>query len=210
MGGDKTPAISVLTSTFERPHGLLAAMRTLRAQTFQDYEHIIVADRCEMAPPIVEHERDERTTFVNLAENHNDLGVTPLNEALKLAKGEWVSVLADDNQIRPRHLERLYAETQKDPDVRFVWGCCEVRHKAGRQNGFPQFRDEPWLHWRGVDLGECLYRRSLFEKYGPWEYNRNYSFDWEKIQQIFLGGEKCVHVEDCYTFIFYVDDSSLI
>ena len=210
MAGGGTPKISVLTSTFNRPFGLLAAMRRVEAQTFRDFEQIVIADHCPEAQRVYDHEQTERTRFVNLPENHNDLGVTPLNEGLKLARGEWIAVLADDNLIAREHLARLHEVAEKNPDAGLIWGCCELRHKAGKQRGFPQFRDEPWLTWRGVDLGECLYHRTMFEKYGPWEYASNYSFDWQKIEQIKLGGEKCVHVPDCHTFIFYVDDDHLV
>jgi len=204
----KRPKVSILTTTYARPWGLLAAMRCVQAQTFRDIEHVIVADHCPHADDVVRELRDDRTRYLNLERNANDLGVTPLNTALSLARGDWIAVLADDNLFAPDWVETLYEAAKDRPDVAFVYGCCEVRHKEGKMKDYPVFRDEPYPHWQGIDLGECLYRREVFDKYGPWEFLKdggpNYSYDWAKIEEFLRGGEKWVHVPRAFGFVFYV------
>ena len=43
------PKISVITATHKRPDFLRRCIMSVQAQTFRDYEHIIVADHCPYA-----------------------------------------------------------------------------------------------------------------------------------------------------------------
>ena len=208
QGRRMQPAISVVTATYKRPWGLLAALRCVQAQSFQDTEHIIVADHCPEAERVVKAAGDNKTIFFNLAENSNDLGVTPANTGAGMAAGEWVAVLADDNLWHRDWLASLYGVAKDAPeDVGIVYGCREVRKKNGSMKGYPKFTTEPWPHWQGIDLGECLYRRSCFEEHGAWvrdhKGRKNYSYDWELIERWMRNGVKWVHVPNAWDFVFY-------
>lgn len=205
-----SPKVSVLTATYNRPYGLLGAIRSVQAQTFKDYEHIVVGDHCPAADRVTEAVDDKRIVYRNLEKNNNDLGVTPLNIAFGMARAEWIAVLADDNLWKPDHLERLYQGVLEHPNVAFCYGSCEVRHKTGRSQGYPIFRDSKWPAWKAIDLGESLYNKKIVEHYGLWSQDKgSYSYDWGLYEAMIRGGEKWHHVPRCFTFCFYVEDEAV-
>jgi glycosyltransferase involved in cell wall biosynthesis len=122
--------ITVLTATLgRRPEMLAEAVESVRAQTLDDWEHVIVDDGSYSVPP-VEGARVLRVS-------HRGLGAAR-NAGLQLAGGEAVALLDDDDVWMPDHLEKVWsALSEKDADV--AYADC---HELGRRDGFAiQVRD---------------------------------------------------------------------
>ena len=197
--------VSIITPTFHRPAGLLGAIASVNRQTHENWQHLIVSDGCFLAERLYNRApNDPRRRLVMLYHNHNDLGVTPLNEGIRVAVGNWIAVLADDNLWEPEHLERLLAIADANPDATLIYGGAEVRRKDGKNR---RYRWHQWPEWTSVDLGEFLYRRDLFQKYGPYVPG-DYSYDWQKIEEFLAGGEKWVTEKVC-DFVFFSDPAHL-
>jgi hypothetical protein len=115
------PLVSIPIPTYRNAKGLAErSLPSALAQTHRNIEIIVVGDA---APPEVEQAvrrfADPRIRFVNLErrgpypEDPDALwfvaGTMPLNEALRIARGQWVAILNDDDEFRPDHVERLVA-----------------------------------------------------------------------------------------------------
>jgi len=101
------PRISVITATYNRPDVLRWAIESVRAQTFEDYEHVVVGDACtDHTEAVVASFDDPRIRFVNLAVNCGEQS-GPNNAGFDLARGEYIAYLNHDDLWAPDHLALL-------------------------------------------------------------------------------------------------------
>lgn len=137
------PLITVCIATYNR--GQLLTERTIPSvlqQTYRNLEVIVVGDCCQddTAERIARIE-DPRLRFVNLPErgNYPDdpnlrwmvAGSTPMNHALSLAQGDFITHLDDDDRYPLDRLEKLlaYARLQQ---AEFVWHPFHHEKAEGR------------------------------------------------------------------------------
>lgn len=97
--------ISVIVPTYNRPSYLARALASIRAQTYQDYEIIVINDAgedvqrlCELFGPM---------TY--LVHKKNKGLAAARNTGIKNAKGKLIAYLDDDDMWLPQHLEKLAA-----------------------------------------------------------------------------------------------------
>jgi len=122
---NEVPLVSIIIATYNR--GRLLVERTLPSifnQTYQNYEVVIVGDRCiDNTPKLLEQVSDPRVRFYDLQKRgkypHNPTdrwfvqGVAPRNKGLSLAKGKWLTWISDDDILLPNHFESLLRFAQK-------------------------------------------------------------------------------------------------
>jgi glycosyltransferase involved in cell wall biosynthesis len=112
----KSPRVSVLIATYNRPHLLPRALDSLVDQTMQDFEVVVVNDGGADLHDIVA--RYEPQIDVRLITHSTNLGVTAAqNTAIEHAGGEAIALLADDDRYLPHHLETLCSAADDAPVV---------------------------------------------------------------------------------------------
>lgn len=101
------PPVTVVTSTYNWPKALAQAIPTVLAQTFSDFEYLIVGDACtDETEDLVRSFDDPRIVWHNLPKNTgNQSGVNKV--ALEMAKGGSIAYLNHDDLWFPDHLESL-------------------------------------------------------------------------------------------------------
>jgi glycosyltransferase involved in cell wall biosynthesis len=111
------PRVSVIVPTHDRPQMLEEAVASALAQTFQDFEIIIVlngasTDAVEMA------RRLGANAKIKVVEMADSTLAASRNFVLGLAKGEWTAFLDDDDIWEPEKLElQLAAAESTGADV---------------------------------------------------------------------------------------------
>jgi glycosyltransferase involved in cell wall biosynthesis len=98
--------ISVVIPTRERGEVLEKSLKTVTAQNYDNLE-ILVSDNCscDRTREIVEEVRDPRIKYVNTGRR---LSMSENWEfALTHVKGEWVSIIGDDDGLLPESLNRV-------------------------------------------------------------------------------------------------------
>lgn len=111
----KPPKVSVIVPTYNRPARLKAALASIAAQTFQDYEVIVVNDAgCDVSGVIAESPDRSRITYI-CHDRNRGLAATR-NTGLRQAKGAYIAYLDDDDRFLPDHIETLvtFLETHKE------------------------------------------------------------------------------------------------
>ena len=133
---DESPLVSITIPTYDR--GRLLVERTLPsifAQTYQNFEVIIVGDHCiDDTPDILTQVTDPRVRFLNLPKRTKYpsdptlrwfiSGVNPSNYGIDIAKGKWICYFDDDDIMAPNYIEDLLRFAQKG-DYEFVAGLYE-------------------------------------------------------------------------------------
>lgn len=113
--GHGEPAVTVIALCFNHARFLRECLDSIAAQTFQAFQ-LIVTDDCSAdgsAELIDAWIRDRRpdAVFIRHAQNR---GLCPtLNEALALARGEFISIIATDDALEPDKLERQLAAARE-------------------------------------------------------------------------------------------------
>lgn len=115
------PSVSVVVVVYESGPTLADCLAALRAQTFRDYEVILVdnasSDRTAQAAARAD-------PAIRLIENADNLGfAAAVNQAARAARGRWFALLNPDAFAEPDWLERLVAATKANPGV----GCFTSR-----------------------------------------------------------------------------------
>lgn len=125
------PRVSVLLTTYNRPQMLREAIDSVLAQTFQDFELIVLDDNSTDPAQwdVIGGYRDQIVLFkssVQAAERPERVRYAVLaNIGLHLARGEYVTYLCDDDWYLPRRLEVMAARLDEG-DCQVVYGSQRV------------------------------------------------------------------------------------
>src|SRR5215831_6496580 len=129
------PVVSIITPTYNRPARLRECVQTVLAQTFSDWEHIIIDDGSEVpAEAVLGDFSDPRIRVIR--QDHAGLWrlAKTCNLALENTRGEFIAILDDDDQWPNCKLERQL-RSFTDADVALSWGTAEVVDSNGRLTG---------------------------------------------------------------------------
>lgn len=119
------PKVSVVVPTYNYAHFLDETIQSVLAQTYTDFELIIV-DNCSTdnsAEVIQKYLSDSR---VSLVVNERNLGlVGNWNKCLEVARGEYIKFLCADDKFFPQILEKFVPVLDQHPDVAIVTSYSE-------------------------------------------------------------------------------------
>ncbi|MCU0833657.1 MAG: glycosyltransferase family 2 protein [Chromatiaceae bacterium] len=102
------PLVSVLVPTFNDGEMLIAALESLRRQTFDDFEAIVCDDASTNGTAERAKDWCKTDRRFRLFRNPVNLGMTQnWNHALSHAQGEYIAKLDGDDSLQPQTLERL-------------------------------------------------------------------------------------------------------
>jgi O-antigen biosynthesis protein len=139
------PFFSVLTPVYNPPiEALKAAIESVRAQTFRDWELILVDDaspsdavRSLLARAARE---DERITVIERAANGGI--VASSNDAVQAAQGQFLALLDHDDLLAPQALERVHAALAAAPEADYVYSDEDKIDIEG--DHYDEFRKPEW------------------------------------------------------------------
>ena len=112
------PAVSVLLPAFNAENYLVASVESLLAQTFTDFEIVVIDDGSTDSTPALVRELIARDPRVRVITHHVNQGlVVSLNDGLAAARGELIARLDADDTSCPRRLERQVRVFEDTPDA---------------------------------------------------------------------------------------------
>ncbi len=107
-GGPRTPMVSVIVPTLDRPDTLRQALESILQQTYRDFEIIVVNDGGRDVSDIVQAlDTERRISYVRHPVNRNLAAAR--NSGIGVARGKYLAYLDDDDRFYPEHLETLVA-----------------------------------------------------------------------------------------------------
>jgi glycosyltransferase involved in cell wall biosynthesis len=196
-----TPKVSILIPTYNYAHFIGEAIESALAQTYTDFELIIIDDqsRDNTDEVVARYLGDSRVKYYK---NKVNLGLAAnFNEALNYANGEYIKYLLADDLFHKELLEKMVAVMEAFPSVTLV---TSKRDMFGTKNKSSEL---PLTH---LQKGTDVIYASLKEKAGNWigepttvmfrksalsigQFNTSYTclVDWEMWLRILTTG-------DCY------------
>ncbi len=145
------------------PH-LHAAVESILAQTFGDFEFVIVDDGSrDDSAAIVESYRDAR---IRLVCNERNKGQTPcLNQGLALARGAWVARQDADDISLPRRLERQMERMRRDEKLALLGCQAWLVDDGGKFSGLLDVALGPEsIEWAGLWENPFIHTAAIFRR----------------------------------------------
>jgi glycosyltransferase involved in cell wall biosynthesis len=227
MGGlSPMPTASVIVPNYNHARFLRRRIDTILAQTFQDFE-LILLDDCstdESRSILREYASDLR---VRLEFNEVNSG-SPFkqwNKGIRLARGKYVWIAESDDYAHERLLERLVAVLEADPKVAFGYSRSRCVDENSESGGFSDFYlahidSSRWSRDFCVDgREECrnyfvcanpvpnasavVFRRDVYEKVGRADETLRYCGDWKLWAAMALEGSVAYVSEPLNYFRFH-------
>lgn len=193
------PRFSIVTPVYETPADVLRAMlRSVARQRFADWELCLVDD-CSQQPHVREILAaaalgDSR---VRVAYRDANAGIVAAsNDALAMARGEFVVLLDHDDMLHPDALELVDEALQANPRADWAYTDEDKLDANGHHTG-PFFKPD----WSPERLRTQMYtchlsvlRRSLVEEAGGFDPDFEGSQDWDLILKVTERARDVVHV----------------
>lgn len=166
------PSVSIVLPTYKRAHVLPFAIGSVLAQTYTDWELIVVDDASpDDTAGMVAGFRDPRIRYVR---NHPNLKLPgALNRGFSLARGRYLTWTSDDNLLGEAAIEKMVA--------RLAAGGCDLVYAdyylfssldaEGRPLDITRDKLSGSLQLeKGNHIGACfLYTRQVYETVGDYD-----------------------------------------
>lgn len=152
------PTVSVIIPTYNRAHYVGDAIRSILAQTFGDFELIVVDDgSTDRTAAVVGAVEDRRLRLVRHEQNR---GIPHArNTGLDQARGEFIAWLDSDDVARPDRLQAQLGYLREHARVAMVGSCAGKLRADGRRRWGARV---PPLS--PADVGAWLLFRSPFQQ----------------------------------------------
>jgi glycosyltransferase involved in cell wall biosynthesis len=163
------PAVSIVVAAYNRSNVLELAIASAVAQTFTDWEMLVVGDACtDDSEQVVRAFGDPRIDWENLPVNHGDQS-GPSNHGVGRARGRYVAFLNQDDLWFPDHLERSVATLERSPGAGGVYSpVCFVDPADGTSSLTPSWTGRYETTRVIAPATGWLMRRETIDRVGPW------------------------------------------
>lgn len=139
-GNSKAPRVSIIMPAYNTARFIRAAIDSVLAQTYPDFELIVVDDRSpDNCAAICQGYSDLRLRLLSLPENRGLAGAR--NAGIEVAQGEFIGFLDSDDVAVPDRLALQLAYFDSHPDCILLGGGYRRMHEDGEllpgENLFP-------------------------------------------------------------------------
>lgn len=210
------PILSIITPTYNRAKYLIKCYESLKRQTNQNFEWIIVDDGSE------DLTKDTVNEFINLSPDMNIQYIykknggkhTAMNTAHPFIHGNYVLILDSDDYLIPKAVELVlknWDEFKKDNSIGtliFLRGDVEGKARAyGEQNKTPgDFRKLKRINVTSSDCCE-VFRADLFIRYPYSVFSQEHFLSeselWNRLAE---DNFKCVYINEVIYICEYLKD----
>ncbi len=147
---ESKPRITVLMPVYNGSTYIAVAIESVLAQTYQDFELLVINDgSTDDSALIVKSYDDPRVRLIN---NEQNLGlITTLNRGVKLAKGQYLARMDQDDISLPDRLEKQIKYMEAHPEVAVLGSWAYTIDAKGEVVGelrTPDERNLACFYWR--------------------------------------------------------------
>ena len=128
------PFFSICMPAYQGAAFIKKAIASVHAQTFSDWELIIVDDASTDGTWEILEDEASRDPRIRIFRNDSNLGMAEnWDETLRHVRGEWIGTLAEDDIYMPDALEHVY-QGARDPNVALWVHAHYSVHEDGRKD----------------------------------------------------------------------------
>lgn len=184
------PLVSIIVRTCGRPAVLRETLQSLRHQTYQNIEIVIVEDGQDTASSMLYEEFADLNILYHAT--GDKVGRSRAgNMAMSLAHGKYLNFLDDDDLFYADHVEVLvYALLHTDQKAAYAFAFqtpIEVKsadpyvYKLGDYEGIhkQEFDKIMLCHHNYIPIQSIMFEKSLFDEYGGLDESLDMLEDWD-------------------------------
>ena len=181
--------ISIVLPVYNGERFLRASIDSVIAQTYQNWELLVVDDCSTDATAAIVREYVQQDSRIKYFKNEVNLRLPRnLNRGFSLAQGNYLTWTSDDNVFRPTALEKMYNALKTDPEAQFAYASCDITDEEDHVIEYMMLY--PGIEKRAVGqnpVGACfLYTRKVYETVGEYDPDALYVEDFDYWQRIFM------------------------
>lgn len=191
-----SPCVSIVLPTYNQAGYLPKALESIFAQSWQDFELIVVNDGSTDETAQVLEAYRQQVDFTLIHQENQKLP-NALNTGFRLARGRYLTWTSSDNLMMPQMLASLVSALESHPNVGMVYADWAVIDEQDRLLGTVHtFDHDRHLLMRTNYINACfLYRRACQERVGLYNPDYLHAEDWEYWWRIALAFE-LLHVPE--------------
>jgi glycosyltransferase involved in cell wall biosynthesis len=187
-----TPTISICIPTYNRAWSLGQAIDSALSQTGDVPCEVLVVDdgSTDGTPALVHSYADARVRYERNETNAGYAGMSRnWNRCLEYARGEYITILGDDDYLAPDFVAAHTAVLDAHPAVGLVYCACHLPNLAGDLTGewWPFPHSHVWASEQELEymtrrlyiLSGPVMRRALLAQVGPFNTQMLFYFEWE-------------------------------
>lgn len=182
---------SIIMTTFNRRELLRFALESVKAQTLQDFEVILVNDHGEGVESLLEH---YPYCITYLRQGRNSGPAAARNAAHRLARGQYLVYLDDDDIFLPNHLQVLASALREHPgevvysDALFIAERVEngMRHTLNEEQRYSHdvYSRERLLVDNYIPVNTFAWPRSVAAEVGDFDEKLSGLEDWDFLMRL--------------------------
>lgn len=208
MTDSSSPLVSIVVPTYNYGRFIGEMLESVLAQTYQNWECIIVDDGSDDGTDVIVARFAETDTRIKYFRQENRGQPAALNTGLKNFAGKYLQILDADDLIEPQKLERQVESLEKRPEVDIVYSRALFFRETeiGRvyEGGWPLSTGPSGkgreilpqlLRANIMTVNAPLVRRSAIESIGFFDEELSPVQDWDYWLRCALG-ELSFHFED--------------
>ena len=174
------PILSIITVTFNCRELLLKTLQSIRVQSYEHIEYIVVdGASTDGTAAVLEEERETVSSWIS----EPDQGIyDAMNKGLAMATGKYVWFINAGDEIHaPDTVERIF-EGQQQADL--YYGDTMIIDSEGKEIGLRRLRPPEALTWKDFRWGQLVShqafipKRDLAPEYDP-DFRHSADIDWQ-------------------------------
>lgn len=173
------PKVSIIIPCFNQSQYLPETLDSILAQTYNDWECIIVNDGSPDNTEEVAKEYCDKDKRFKYVYQENQGPATARNNGIKSSSGEYILPLDSDDLISPTYIEKAMSHFNISPNTKLVY--CKAK-KFGEEEGcwdLPAYKYENML-WNNLIFCTAMYKRVDYDKTNGYNPNMKYGLeDWD-------------------------------
>ena len=206
MNDQRLPRISVLMPVYDAEAFVGRAIDSVRAQTMEDWELVVVDDGSRDGSAAVVAARCAQDSRIHLHRQANRGIGNAMNQALSLARAPWVAILDSDDLMYPERLARQLTFLSARPEITAVGSQFHTIDLADRITGLDRHPVD------STDATEFMYgyfclhhptitarRAALLEVGGYREEPRRGCPDYRIFMDLVLAGHRLANMPEVLT-----------
>lgn len=180
---DSLPLVSIVMPTYKRAGVIAKAIDSVIAQSYSNWELIIVDDGGnDNTQTVVAKYNDDRVKYYDQKVNK---GVSyARNVALQMSVGELICYLDSDNTWHEDYLLIMAAQLSQNPDFDSSY-CAQYLYISNTDKPyavrFGLFNKQLLMNRNYIDMNAFMHRRSLYQDLGGFDVNLRRLVDWDML-----------------------------
>lgn len=194
-----SPKFSIVTPVYNPPRDAFErCIQSVVQQTYGDWEWCLVDD-CSTAPWVRERLAELQATEPRIRVGYRTVNggiVAASNDALSLARGEFVALLDNDDELHTDALTEVHKVISVDALIDFVYTDEDKINDEGMH--YDRFRKPRWSPERFLAQNYCSHlsvvRRSLINEVGRFRQGFDGSQDYDLFLRVVERARKIAHI----------------